>query len=409
MLRTVRVLVAVSFALGPPGVSSAQVSTTSTLSGIAVDPSGGVIPGADVVVKHDATNVIQQAVSNSEGAFSFPGLNSGTYTVTISLTGFKTVVVSNVVLTSGAPASVRAVLEVGGLSEQITVVSTSEIVQTQSPTVSQTINTNQITRLPLTSRSAMDFVNMLPGVSTPAGNRDATINGLPRGSINITLDGVNVQDNTLRSTDGFFAIVSPRLDAIEEVTVTTASQGAADAGQGAVQIKFVTRAGTNNLNGSGYYYYRSDGLNANTWFNNRNAVDKAKLKQNQLGVRVGGPIVMPGMFDGHNKAFFFFNMEGVRQPSDTTRNRTILNASALAGNFSYVANGVTQTVNVFDLAARNGQLATPDPVVARLLQEIQTATRGGSLQTIDPNLDRFSFNVPCNRSGITRRSVSITT
>ena len=129
--------------------------------------------------------------------------------------------------------------------------SASEIVQTQSTTISSTINTNQITKLPLTTRSAMDFVNFLPGVSTPAGNRDATINGLPRGMINITLDGVNIQDNTLRSTDGFFAIVSPRLDAIEEVTVTTATQGA-DAGQGAVQIKFVTRSGTNNFNGSGY-------------------------------------------------------------------------------------------------------------------------------------------------------------
>ena len=123
--------------------------------------------------------------------------------------------------------------------------SSSEIVQTQSPTVSSTVTSTQITKLPLTARSAMDFVNFLPGVSTPAGNRDATINGLPRGMINITLDGVNIQDNTLRSTDGFFAIVSPRLDSVEEVTVTTATQGAGDAGQGAVQVKFVTRSGTN--------------------------------------------------------------------------------------------------------------------------------------------------------------------
>src|SRR2546430_10964934 len=90
----------------------------------------------------------------------------------------------------------------------------------------------------------MDFVNFLPGVSTVNGNRQATINGLPRGTINITLDGVNVQDNTLRSTDGFFAIVSPRLDAVEEVTVQLAATGADSGGQGAVQVKFVTRSGT---------------------------------------------------------------------------------------------------------------------------------------------------------------------
>ncbi len=377
-------------------VAYGQGSTTSTVSGVVVDAGGGVVPGADVTVKHNATNTTQSSVSNSQGAFSFPGLSIGTYTVTVALQGFKTYVASEVVITSGAPASVRAVLEVGGLTEQVTVVSSSEIVQTQSPTVSTTVNTNQITKLPLTSRSAMDFVNMLPGVSTPSGNRDATINGLPRGTINITLDGVNIQDNTLRSSDGFFAIVSPRLDAVEEVTVTTASQGAGDAGQGAVQVKFVTRGGTNNFSGSGYYYARRDKWNANTWFNNRSGVAKSALKQDQEGFRAGGPILIPGLFDGHNKAFFFFNYEEFKQPSDLTRNRTILNPAALAGNFSYVANGVTQTVNVLDLAARNGQLASADPMVAKILQEIRSVTSSGSLQSIDPNLDRYSFNVPTN-------------
>ena len=248
--------------------------------------------------------------------------------------------------------------------------SSSEIVQTQSSTVSTTINTNQITKLPITTRSAMDFVNLLPGVSTPSGNRDATINGLPRGTINITLDGVNIQDNTLRSTDGFFAIVSPRLDAIEEVTVQTATQGADSSGQGAVQIKFTTHAGTNSFTGSAYEYYRSDKLNANTWFNNRNGVAKPKLKQNQFGGRFGGPIVIPGLYDGHNKAFFFVNYEEVRQPSDTTRNRTILNPAAQSGVYSYPGGAI----NVLALAAANGQLATVDPTVSKLLADIRSAT-----------------------------------
>src|SRR5437762_12786816 len=241
-----------------------QGGTASTISGAVVDSGGGVVPGADVVVRHNATGITTSVVSNGQGAFSIPGLAVGSYTVTVSLSGFKTFIVNDVVLTSGAGASVRAVLDVGGVTEQVTVVSSSEIVQTQAPTISTTVNTNQITQLPITSRSAMDFVNMLPGVSTPSGNRQATINGLPRGTINITLDGVNIQDNTLHSTDGFFAIVSPRLDAIEEVTVQTASQSDSG-GQGAVQVKFVTRSGTNSYTGSGYYYYRNDALNANSW------------------------------------------------------------------------------------------------------------------------------------------------
>ena len=379
--------------LGAAGPAFAQGGTTSTISGVVVDTAGGVVPGADVQIKHNATGVTQSSVSNAEGAFSFPSLPVGTYTVTVTLQGFKTFVANDVVLTSGAPASVRALLEVGGLEEQIVVSSKSEIVQTQSTVVSSTINTNQIVKLPITSRSAMDFVTMLPGVTTAGGNRQSQINGLPRGVINITLDGVNIQDNTLRSTDGFFAIVSPRLDAIEEVTVTTATQEAS-AGQGAVQIKFVTRSGGNDFTGSGYHYYRSDKLNANTWFNNRNGVDKAELKQNQYGVRAGGPIVIPGLFDGRNKAFFFGNYEEFRQPSGVTRNRNILNASAQQGIFTYTpTGGSAQTVNLLALAAANGQTPSADPVVARVLGDIRSAVGGGSIARIDDNLERFTFNV----------------
>ena len=352
-----------------------------------------MIPGADVVAKHTGTGVTSTGVSNGEGIFSIPSLSIGTYTVTVTLQGFKTVVINNVVMTSGAGASVKAVMEVGGLSEQVTVSSASEIVQTQSSGISTTVNTNQITKLPLTTRSAMDFVNLLPGVSTPNGNRNATVNGLPRTAINITLDGVNIQDNTnkgMSGGDGFFAIVSPRLDAIEEVTVSSAGQGADATGNGAIQIKFVTRSGTNNFTGSGYEYYRSDKLNANTWFNNRQTVAKPKLKQNQTGIRAGGPIVIPGLMDGHNKAFFFFNYEELRQPSDTTRNRTILNAAAQNGTFCYTGN----CVNVLNLAAANGQLSTVDPTIGKLLSDIRSSTSAGSVSAQDVNLDTFRYNVP---------------
>ncbi len=374
--------------------AAGQGGTSNTISGVVKDSGGGVIPGADVVALRVGTGTTFNTVTNNEGVFTLPSLPTGGYTVTVSLQGFKTIVVENVVLTSGAPAAVNVTLEVGGLTEQVTVSSSSEIVQVQSATVSSTISTNQITKLPLTSRSAMDFVNFLPGVSTPAGNRDATINGLPRGMINITLDGVNVQDNTLRSTDGFFAIVSPRLDSVEEVTVTTATQGAGDTGQGAVQVKFVTRSGSNDLNGSGYFYYRNDKLNANTWFNNRNGVAKPKLKQNQGGARVGGPVVIPGLYDGRNKAFFFVNYEQSTQPSDTSRDRTLLNPAAMGGDFTYTAGGVTRTVNVLQMAAANGQLGSLDPTIAAMMRDIRSATDGGALSTIDGNLNRFRFNVP---------------
>jgi hypothetical protein len=369
-------------------------ATTSTISGVVVDSAGGVVPGAEVTIKHLATGVTQSGTSNAEGAYSFPSLPIGTYSVTVALQGFKTFVTNDVVITAGSPANVRAVLEVGGLEEQVLVSSRSEIVQTQSTVVSSTINAQQIMKLPNTSRAALDFVTSLPGVTTAGGNRQSQINGLPRGVINITLDGVNVQDNTLRSTDGFFAIVNPRLDAVEEVTVTTATQEAS-AGQGAVQIKFVTRSGGNDFTGSGYWYYRSDKLNSNTWLNNRNGLPKTPLKQNQTGVRAGGPIMIPGLFDGRNKAFFFFNYEEFRQPGAVTRDRTILNPLAQQGVFSYIPTGGSrQTVNLLALATANGQTSTADPIVAALLRDIRSATAGGSIQPLDDNLERFSYIQP---------------
>ena len=371
----------------------AQGSTTSTISGRVVDTSGGVLPGATVTARHLGTNTESSTVTNTEGAFTLPSLQAGTYEVTVSLEGFKTTVVRDVVITAVQGADVNAKLEVGGVTETVTVASSSEIIQTQSTTISSTITTNQITRLPLTSRSAMDFVNFLPGVSTPGGNRNATINGLPQGVINITIDGVNVQDNTNRSTDGFFSIVSPRLDAIEEVSVTTAGQGA-DAGQGAVQIKMVTRSGGNTYTGSAYHYYRNDALNANTWFNNRSQIDKAELVQHQSGARLGGPLIVPGLLP-RGKAFFFGNYEEFRQPSETTRVRNFLTADAALGNYTYGG----RTVNVLALAAGSSNSAvagssTLDPTISALLSDIRAAAgTQGTIGTVDENVNELRYNL----------------
>jgi hypothetical protein len=377
------------------GSAFAQGGTTATLSGVVVDGSGALIPGATVEAKNEATSAVSSSVSSAEGTFAIPALNSGLYTVTVTLQGFKTYRVQKVELSPGVGAAIRAVLEVGGLEEVITVTGGTELMQTASPTVSKTLNSNQIGKLPLLSRNALDAVVFLPGFNTPAGNRDTTVNGLPQGAINITLDGMSIQDNYLKTDDGFFARLSPRLDAVEAVTVTTAAQGSDSAGQGAVQIKFVTRSGTNNYTGSGYFYYKNDALNANTWFNNRDLapVDgkapKAELKQYQPGARFGGPVVIPGLYDGRNKAFFFANYEQFRQPSNITVNRTILSPQAQQGIFQY-AGGPAAGVNLFALRSTDPM----DPTIAGVLSAIRTASGQGSVSGLtDPNLQRATFQL----------------
>jgi hypothetical protein len=375
-----------------------QGSFFTSLSGTVVDTSGGVIPGADVKVKNNGTGAEFNTVSASDGGWTIPSLPGGVYSVTVSLLGFKTAVLNEVTLNAAIPANVKVTLSVGTLEENVTVTGDSAlVVQTQTPSIATNLTAAQITSLPLTSRNALDSLTSLPGFNTSATARNSTVNGLPKSAINITLDGMNIQDNYLKTSDGYFARLTPTLDSVEEVTVTTAGNTADATGQGGVQIKFVTKSGTNSWIGTAYEYLRHDALNANTWFNNRDLppdpatgkAPKAQLRQYQQGIAQGGPIVK-------NKAFFFFNYEELRQPAQGTLQRVVLTPDAANGIFSYnTANGV-QRVNLLQLAAANGQLATPDPTIAKVLGDIRSATgQSGSLAALsNPLVQQYTFQTP---------------
>jgi hypothetical protein len=354
---------------------------SQSLSGVVVDAAGGVIPGATVVVLNKATGEKFDLTSNEAGAFSVPGIAVGTYTVTVTLQSFKTAVINDVRIVTGTAASVRATMELGALSETVQVSSRAELVQSQLPTVASTLVAQQLNEVPLASRNALYALNMLPGVQygSGAGPRAAGINGLPNNTVNITIDGVQT-GNMLQSTDGFFSMVTPRLDAVEEITITGAVPGSG-AGPGSVQVQFATRSGTNQFDGSAYHYWKQPDFNSNYYFNKINNLSKNQVIAHQYGFRQGGPIVIPGLYDGRNKAFFFFNFERLHQPSSATRTRTMLRPEAQAGIFGYnvtVAGAQQrQTVDLISLAQRNGQISALDPTMVRLLDKIRT----GALST----------------------------
>lgn len=375
-------------------------STTSSLAGQVADTSGGVIPGADVVAKHVATGAEARAVTNAEGKFTIPALPPGTYHVTISLMGFKTVTLPDVQVSTGAPAQIKTiVLEVGKLEETVVVTGATEIVQTQTASVTTTLTTRQINSAPLPTRNTLDFVAMLPGVNTTGSIRNSTVMGLGANATNITIDGINTQDNYLKSSDGFFSRINPRMDAVEEVSASTSNPGAESAGQGAVQIRFQTRQGTNKFQGSAYWYNRNTAYNTNYWFNKRDGLPKEIQNINTAGFRVGGPVVIPKLFDGHDKLFFFFNYEDWRPGTQTTsRARTVLTAPSLAGNFVYGTSG-QYSVNLFDLMSTlnskvagtkdaNGTTWVPvptstagNPIIMGLLGKIDAARASGNVTT----------------------------
>ena len=381
-------------------------ATTSSLSGVVVDSSGGVIPGADVVVKNNATGGAFNAVSDANGAFTVPSLNPGVYTVTVTLMGFKSVNMPDVQLIAAQPVRVKAVMEVGQLQETVTVTGAAEIVQAESSAVATTLSTKQITTVPLATRNTLDFVAALPGVNTTGNIRNSSVMGLQPSAVNITIDGVNVQDNYLKSDAGnsFFARINPRMDAVEEVTVSTANPGAESAGQGAVQIRFVTRSGTNKFQGSGYWYVRRTAFNSNYWFNTRDGLPKDEVKVDTYGGRLGGPIKK-------DRLFFFFNYEEFRQPGTQSRSRTMLTAEASQGIFKWNG-GPAAGVNLLALAAAKGQTSTADPLTAKLLADLQAAAGKGTLNTtgnpITQTLNFFNGYDQVRRYPTTRIDYNVT-
>ena len=392
-------------------------ATTSSLSGSVTDPTGAVVASAVVTVRNNATGQELKAPVSSSGTYTIPALGVGSYTVTVEAQGFKKAIVNDVKIDAATPATVNIALEVGAQSETVVIQGGAEVLQTQSANISTTIQGRQITELPFTSRDALDLVLLLPGTNTPGRPRTSTINGLPKGALNITIDGVNVQDNLIKSSDGFFTYIRPRIDAIDEVTVSTATPGAESSGEGAVQIKFVTRGGSNEFHGSVYEYHRNPALNANYWFNNRDLkpdprtgkAPRDRVLLNQYGFRLGGPIWVPKVFNGRDKAFFFVNYEEYKLPEQASRQRTILNPLAQQGiiQWNVVENGQTVTKQ-FPLLTEMGNKtcgsapcpSTVDPTVGPLLAQIRKAseTSGAIQQNADPNFQTVSFTNSGNQA-----------
>ena len=358
-------------------------STSAALSGSVTDKDGNV-PGATVTVKNINTGETYPAqVTGASGQYSFPGLAPGTYKVTITMTGFKTVEIETRLASGSSNTLPPTKLEVGQRTEIVNVAGSSELVRTDTPTVSQTINSDFISTLPKQDRNALNFLIFLPGVQMTGGQRDTgansqdgarfntTIGGLSTTNITIKIDGVTT--SSLLDNQGMFAMITPRLDAVEEVSLTTASAGADASGQGAIQVAIATRSGTNKFETSIYWYQQHAMFNSNTYFGRLAGQPVPQATNYTYGGRIGGPIILPG-FDGRGKAFFFFNQEELYNPFQAQRSSTLIRQSALDGNWTYGAAGAQQTVNVLALAAANGQISAYDPQIKALLESMRKAS-----------------------------------
>lgn len=373
-------------------VLCAQVVVTGRLSGTVSDQTGAVIPQAQVRVLSEETGATYNLTTNETGQYSLSGLPTGYYSVEVSAPGFRRAITRRIKVDVGATAVADVQLEVGATTETVEVQAEATAVITSTSTVGTTITGRQITDLPFTSRDALDLALLMPGFSSGGAPRAGSFNALPKGAINITMDGVNTQDNLLKSSfgGGFFTYIRPRIDAIDEFSISTAVAGAESAGEGAIQIKFVTKRGTNEWRGGLFWYHRNDALNANYWFNNVNGLPRQVLKLNQWGGKMGGPII-------RNKLFIFGVFDEFRLPESRMRERIVLKTEAINGLYTYRGtDGLPRTANLYDIARAAGLPATPDSLILSALRQID-ALRGGGQVGITPFdlfRDRMSFNNP---------------
>jgi hypothetical protein len=320
-------------------MASAQ-GLTGQLSGTVIDTAGGVMPGVTVTLRNAGTNQTREATTDANGAYLFPDLLAGTYDITVKMDGFKTQEQKGIELSSTQRLALRPIrLEVGGLTETVSVQAVSPTVQTTTGERSALITQQQIDDTGLKGRDFMGVLKVLPGVVDTSA-RDApgwgsvgglSING--RTSFNFSYDGVTNKDTG--SNSGNWS--APGLDSIGEIRVQASNFQAEYGRSSGATITVVTKAGTRNFHGSAAFYKRDEALNANEWARNRQNLPKPIYRYDNTAYTIGGPVLLPGMDFNRNrdKLFFFWSQDLLpRTDPGTLNTRNMPTALERQGDFS---------------------------------------------------------------------------
>ena len=305
-------------------VSLAQSGTSGALTGTVADPSGAVISGATVTVTNTGTGQERDATTDASGTYKFSLLPPGTYKVKFAASGFKTSEVSAVTVNATETAVLNQDLAVGAQSEQITVESTAERLQTQNATMGTLVGAKTVTDLPLSSRNYTQIIDLSPGVvanvasaaAVGNGTQDINVNGSGSDQNNYMMDGASITNYGSgggAQSGNFPGIGIPNPDSIQEFKIQTSQYDAEYGRNPGASVNVVTRGGTNNYHGAGWEFFRNSALDANDFFNKHSEVSspggKNKpevLNENMFGGTLGGPIKK-------DKLFFFGSYQGFRQ------------------------------------------------------------------------------------------------
>jgi outer membrane receptor protein involved in Fe transport len=370
----------------------ARAQATGTISGTITDPTGAVVPGATVEAKNQATGQLRAATTGPEGFYTIPLLPPGKYEVKASLTGFSTVIQSGVGVTVAETSRVNLAMKTGAATESITITEAAPLVETANGTLGIVIEEKKIVDLPLNGRNFAQLGTLIPGVvAPPAGlgglNGDATPGGFGNGTGSFNVNGMRNQSNNFlldgaSNNDTFNTgfVLRPPPDAIQEFKILTHSYNAEYGRNAGSVVNVVTKSGSNEWHGGAWEFNRSDALQARNFFA-PSTQPKPKLKQNQFGASLGGPLAT-------NKLFAFGYYEGYRNISGTTTTLNVLTPEQRRGDFSASATPIRDPRTGQPFPGNIIPTARLDSVALKLLADfVPVPNVAGGRYTASPNVE----------------------
>lgn len=372
-----------------PSAAFAQ-AVTGTLLGTVTDSTGAVIAGAKVTVTNQNTGLTRTVKTDAIGEYTVPSIPTGIYIVLVELDGFKATALSNVEIGVDQRAKIDVRLEVGAMTESVTIEAQTPLVQTSSSELGTTVKDEQIQALPLNGRNFVSLTRTVPGVLR--GNIGANIDGAGslawRASASFSANGQRARDNNFM-LDGVdnnetwlqTVVIFPSVDALDEFKLQTSTYSAEFGRSLGGVVNLQIKSGTNSYRGSVFEFHRNDAFDANNFFNNRAGRPKPDFKQNQFGFTIGGPVF-------RDKTFFFGDYQGHRETQGQTFLSTVPSNAMRGGNFSEISRAIYDPLTGQPFPGNVIPTGRIDPVAAAILTQLYPApntagTRQANGQTIN--------------------------
>ncbi len=365
-----------------------RAQSFTSLSGTVIDPTGAVVPGVSVTLENVSTGAVRTVESDAAGRYALLQVPPGTYKVTAKVSGFNDLQVSDVRLLVNSPTTLNLTFEkLQTLAAAVSVSAEATQVNTTDASLGNAVGTQTIVQLPFEARNVVGLLALQPGVTyigETTDSRNGAVNGGKSDQANVTLDGVDVNEQQNRYA--FTSVLRVTLDSVQEFRVTTLGANADQGRSSGAQVALVTKSGTNQIHGSLYEYLRNTATTANSFFSNAAGVDRAKLNRNIFGGAVGGPV-------RKNRMFYFFNYEGRRDRSARPIVRTVPSLALREGTVLYKTASGVATLTPADIKSRVDPVGIgPNPATLQVMRsypEPNDRSVGDGLNTLG-----YRFNAP---------------